>query len=135
MVEPASEPGDRPRTGRRTPLVAPGRDPVAAEAPARGSQADPPPRSSAPRSVALGVGIGVGTAVGVAALVYAIAAIPLYLLAQISPDGLDRPGFRTAFLVSLGIGGVLGLVVGAATGVWAARGGRLPTDRTSFSDR
>src|SRR5688500_9358934 len=134
MVEPATEPRGRSRAGRRTPLVAPGRPPVAAEAPAGGTRADPPPPSSGGRRGALVV-IGVGTAVCVAALVYAIAAIPLYLLAQISPDGLDRPGFRTAFLVSLGIGGVLGLVVGAATGVWAARGGRLPTDRTSFSDR
>ncbi len=110
--------------------MAPGRAPVAEEAPA-----DPPAGSSGRRSLAVGAGIAVGTAVSVAALVYAIAAIPLYLLAQISPDGLDRPGFRTAFLVSLGIGGVLGLVVGIAAGVWAARGGHLPTDRTSFSDR
>jgi len=87
------------------------------------------------RGLRVGIGLGIAVAVAVAALTYAVAAIPLYLLAQVSPDGLDRPGFKTAFIVALAVGGVLGLAAGIATGVWAHRGGRLPPDRTSFLDR
>lgn len=78
--------------------------------------------------------MGVSAAVSIAALVFAIAAIPLFLLAQVSPDGRDRPEFRTALVVAVAIGAVLGLVAGVAAGIWAARGGRLPTDRTPFLD-
>lgn len=76
--------------------------------------------------------MGLGAAVSVAALVYAIAAIPLFLLAQVSPDGRDRPEFRTALVVAVAIGAVLGLAGGIAAGIWAGRGGRLPTDRSPF---
>lgn len=70
--------------------------------------------------------------VSAGALVFAIAAIPLALFAQIAPDGQDRPEVRTAFIVSGYIGAVVGGIVGIAVGIWAGRGGRLPTDRTPF---
>ena len=82
----------------------------------------------------VGIGVGLGTAVSVAALTYAIAAIPLFLLAQVAPDGRDRPEFRTALVVALVVGGILGLLIGVVAGVWSARGGRLPTDRTPYLD-
>lgn len=83
------------------------------------------------------VGVGIGVGVGMVGLVYALIAIPLYLLAQSDADGLDRPMIRNAFfLVALPAGLVAGVVAGALVGGWLARGGRLPSDRTSmFDDR
>jgi hypothetical protein len=84
------------------------------------------------RGVGVGIGAGLAAAIAVAALTYAVAAIPLFLLAQVAPDGRDRPEFRTALVVALVVGATLGAAVGTAVGIWAGRGGRLPTDRSSF---
>lgn len=73
--------------------------------------------------------IAVGSAVAVAGLVYSVLAIPLYVFAQVDPDGLDRPTIRRAFFqVALPAGIVAGVVVGAVVGRWYARGGRLPDE-------
>jgi hypothetical protein len=92
----------------------------------------PTPERSPTRGLWVGLGVGLGVVVSVAALVFAIAAIPLFLFAQVAPDGRDRPEVRTALIVSIYIGAAIGIVVGVAVGVWAGRGGRLPTDRTPF---
>jgi hypothetical protein len=65
-----------------------------------------------------------------------VVALPLYLLAEIDADGLDRPLLRDAFFgVAVPVGLVAGLVAGIAVGVALRRGGRLPTDRSSFHER
>ena len=100
-----------------------------------------PTEPSAPRSrlrgllVGLGAGVGVGLA-GVA-IAFSIIAIPLFMLASVEPDhGLDRSLVRTGlFHVAIPFGGVTGLVIGIAVGVWYGRGGRLPTDRTRMYER
>ena len=90
------------------------------------------PRRTA-RATAL-VALGVGVAV--AALTYSVVALPLYLLAEIDADGLDRPVVRDAFFgVAVPAGLIAGLVAGIAAAVVLVRGGRLPTDRTSFYER
>lgn len=123
--------GPAPRR-RRAPLVAPSRAPAEAlevETPAGPAPATPR------RGLASSIALGVGVALAIAPLLYGLIAGPIYMLAQITTDGLNRPAFRTAFRVSLLFSALFGVVAGAATGRWAARGGRLPTDRTSFSDR
>lgn len=83
---------------------------------------------------AVAVAVGVGLAIG--ALTYSVIALPLYLLAEFDADGLDRPLVRDAFFgVAVPVGLVVGLVAGIVVGVALARGGRLPTDRTSFHER
>ncbi|MGH9187137.1 MAG: hypothetical protein ACRD0U_15175 [Acidimicrobiales bacterium] len=63
-------------------------------------------------------------------------AIPLDLLAQTDPDGLDRPLIRSGMLtVALPAGLIVGIGAGVIVGLWYARGGRLPTDRTHLHDR
>ncbi|HJR26805.1 MAG TPA: hypothetical protein VJ804_15110, partial [Acidimicrobiales bacterium] len=91
------------------------------------------PRSR-PRSVLLGVGIGTGVGVAAVALAFSIVAIPLYLIASTEPgSGLDRDLVRKGlFNVAIPFGLLAGLCVGVVVGVWYARGGRLPTDRTSI---
>jgi hypothetical protein len=92
----------------------------------------------APRARTLGVVLGVSALVGlaVAGLVYSVIALPLYVLAQADPDGLDRPFIRRGFLVvALPAGVLVGLGAGLAVGTWYRRGGRLPTDRTDYHDR
>ena len=81
--------------------------------------------------VGLAIGLGVGLAtIGV---LYAILAIPAYLLAQSDPNGLDRPIIRDAlFRIGLPGGIVVGLLIGVLVGVWYRRGGHFPTDRTPF---
>lgn len=81
------------------------------------------------RGVWLVGAVGIGVGIAVAGLAYSIIAIPLYVLAQTDPDGLDRPMIRDAFFrIALPAGIVAGVVVGAVVGVWYARGGRLPDD-------
>ena len=71
------------------------------------------------------------SAVATIGVVYAIIAIPFYVLAQSDRNGLDRPFFRNGLIHwGIPIGVVLGVACGALVGVWYARGGRLPTDRT-----
>jgi hypothetical protein len=85
------------------------------------------------RSVLLGVLIGLGVGLATVGVVYAIVAIPSYLLAQSDPNGLDRPLIRDAlFRIGLPAGAFVGLLIGALVGVWYRRGGHLPTDRTPF---
>jgi hypothetical protein len=86
------------------------------------------------RSVGRAVAVGLATAVATAGLAYALAAGPIYVLAQIATDGLQRPAFRTALVVALVISAAIGVASGVAVGVWYRRGGRLPTDRRSFTD-
>ena len=89
------------------------------------------PRSKV-RSVLLGLGIGFGVAVAAMALAFSIIAVPMFLLASTEGDsGLDRSLVRTGlFAIALPFGVLVGTVVGSIVGVWYARGGRLPTDRT-----
>ena len=92
---------------------------------------DEPTRSSVGRTLGLAIGVGLAVGVATVGVVYAIIAIPFYALAQSDRNGLDRPFFRDG-LVHWGIpiGVVLGVACGAVVGLWYARGGRLPTDRT-----
>jgi hypothetical protein len=93
------------------------------------------PRSKV-RSVLLGVGIGVGVGVAAVAIAFSIVAIPLFVLASTEPGaGLDRSLVRTGlFKVALPFGVVAGTAAGVVVGLWYARGGRLPTDRTPIHD-
>jgi hypothetical protein len=94
------------------------------------------PRSRV-RSVLLGLGIGTGVGVAGIAVAFSIVAIPLFILASTEPgSGLDRDLVRTGlFRIALPFGAVTGIVIGTLVGVWYARGGRLPTDRTSIHGR
>lgn len=114
------------------PQVPPTHQPVAdpaAEAPA---VEDPGPRPSRLRSVLLGIGVGVGVGVAAVAIAFSIVAIPIFIVASTEPgSGLNRDLVRTGlFKIALPFGGVTGVLVGILVGVWYARGGRLPTDRT-----
>ena len=85
------------------------------------------------RTIALAAAVGAAVGLMVVGVVYAILAIPLYALAQSDPHGLDRPFFRHALVrIAVPAGLVIGIAIGALVGVWYARGGRLPTDRTPF---
>jgi len=90
-----------------------------------------PPRSKL-KAVLVGIGIGVGVGVAGMAIAFSIVAVPLFLLASTEGDsGLDRDLVRTGlFAIALPFGALVGVTVGAIVGVWYARGGRLPTDRT-----
>lgn len=84
------------------------------------------------RSVLLGVGIGAGVGVAAVAIAFSIVAIPLFVLASTEPgSGLNRDLVRTGlFFIALPFGALTGIVAGIVAGIWYARGGRLPTDRT-----
>ena len=90
-----------------------------------------PPRSKA-KAALLGIGVGVGVGVAAMAIVFSIVAVPMFLFASTEGDsGLDRDLVRTGlFAIALPLGALVGIAVGARLGVWYARGGRLPTDRT-----
>jgi len=94
------------------------------------------PRSKV-RSLLLGAGVGLGVGVAGMAIAFSIVAVPMFLLASTEGDsGLDRGLVRTGlFVVALPFGVLTGLVVGVVVGVWYARGGRLPTDRTPIHDQ
>lgn len=100
--------------------------------PSPSQASDEPPRRSRLRSVLLGIGIGTGVGVAGMAIAFSIIAIPLFIVASTEPDGgLDRSLVRTGlFQVALPFGLVAGLIAGVVVGLWYARGGRLPTDRT-----
>ena len=89
------------------------------------------PRSRT-KAVLLGISIGVGVGVASMAIAFSIVAVPMFLLASTEGDsGLDRHLVRVGlFGIALPFGALMGIVVGAVVGVWYARGGRLPTDRT-----
>ena len=108
---------------RRSPLRA---EPDPHAGPERGE-----PRSRA-RSVLLGLGIGAGVGVAGIAIAFSIVAIPLFIVASTEPgSGLNRDLVRTGlFKVALPFGAVAGIAAGILVGVWYARGGRLPRDRT-----
>lgn len=79
---------------------------------------DPVPRS---RVLRWGIGIGVATALGS----YALLVLPVYLLASLDPDGLDRSFVRTALtLFALPAATVLGTAAGVVAGRMVARGQR-----------
>ena len=124
---------------RRAPLVAAGR---ASTAPGprtapdgRADDAEVDARPDRRRTPGGALALGLATALGTGALLYGLCAGPIYILAQIATDGLDRPMFRNALLGALVLSAVLGAAIGAAVGIWFLRGGRLPSDRRSFSDR
>ena len=106
--------------------------PLRAAAP---EEPEPEPRSTG-RSVLLGVGVGFGIAVAGIAIAFSIVAIPLFIVASTEPgSGLDRALVRRGlFQVALPFGLVAGVAAGVAVGIWYARGGRLPSDRTPFYD-
>lgn len=87
------------------------------------------PRS---RSVLLGVAVGLGVTVAGIAIAFSVVAIPIFIVASTEPgSGLNRDLVRTGlFKVALPFGVVSGLAAGVLIGIWYARGGRLPTDRT-----
>jgi hypothetical protein len=93
------------------------------------------PRSKV-RSTLLGAGVGLGVGVAGMAIAFSIVAVPLFLLASTEGDaGLDRDLVRTGlFLVALPVGVLTGMVAAIVVGVWYARGGRLPADRTPIHD-
>ncbi len=80
----------------------------------------------------LGISIGVGVGVAAMGIAFSIVAVPMFLLASTEGEsGLDRDLVRTGlFAIALPVGALVGVTVGALVGVWYARGGRLPTDRT-----
>lgn len=81
------------------------------------------------RGAGLIAAVGFGVGIAVAGLTYSVLAIPIYVLAQSDPDGLDRPMIRTAFFaIALPAGIVTGIVAGVLVGLWYGRGGRLPDD-------
>ena len=89
------------------------------------------PSRAVRRGMGLVAAVGLGVGIAVAGLVYSILAIPLYVIAQTDPDGLDRPLIRTAFFnIALPAGVIGGIVAGVLVGVWYRRGGRLPEDDT-----
>jgi hypothetical protein len=104
-------------------------------APTDGPVDAPAPPADRRRGTGAAVAVGAGTAVAATGLLYGLCAGPIYVLAQIATDGLDRPVFRSTLLAALVLSVVLGVVLGAAVGVWYLRGGQLPSDRRSFSDR
>lgn len=116
---------------RRAPLVAPGRERTGTGS----ASVEPAPPVAARPGVGRVIAVGVGSAVAATGLLYGLAAGPIYVMAQIATDGLQRPAFRTALFAALVISVVLGLLVGVAVGLWYGRGGHLPTDRRSFTDR
>lgn len=89
-------------------------------------------RPSRLRSVLLGLGVGSGVGVAAVAIAFSIVAIPIFIVASTEPgSGLNRGLVRTGlFKIALPFGGITGLIIGILVGVWYARGGRLPTDRT-----
>lgn len=101
------------------------------------AESEPPavPRSRV-RSTLLGAGVGLGVGVAGMAIAFSIVAVPMFLLASTEGDsGLDRDLVRTGlFVVALPFGVLTGLVAAVVVGVWYARGGRLPTDRTPIHD-
>lgn len=90
------------------------------------------PRPSRLRTVLLGLGVGAGVAVAAVAIAFSVVAIPIFIVASTEPgSGLNRDLVRTGlFKIALPFGVVTGLVAGILMGIWYARGGRLPTDRT-----
>lgn len=91
-----------------------------------------PATPSRGRSVLLGVAVGAGIAVAGVAIAFSIVAIPLFIVASTEPgSGLNRDLVRTGlFKVALPFGLLAGVAAGILSGIWYARGGRLPTDRT-----
>lgn len=112
-----------------SPSAGPDRDEVpASDGAATTTDADRPRA----RSVALGLAVGLGVGVAAIAIAFSIVAIPLFIVASTEPgSGLNRDLVRTGlFKIAVPVGVVTGIVVGALVGLWYARGGRLPTDRT-----
>jgi hypothetical protein len=88
------------------------------------------------RSLALGVAVGLGVGLAAMAVAFSIVAIPMFAVASFEPgSGSHRSLVHTGlFQVALPFGGLSGLVAGITVGIWYARGGRLPTDRTPIHE-
>jgi hypothetical protein len=117
-------------------LFAPGPMVADAEQPPGDEDPDPIERPSRRRSVLIGVGIGLGAGLCAMAIAFSIIAIPMYALASFEPgQGLQRDVVRTGLLVvAMPFGALVGLAVGVTVGIWKARGGRLPQDRTPIHE-
>jgi hypothetical protein len=104
--------------------------------PLRADAAAEPVRRSKVRSTLLGAGVGAGIGVAAMAIAFSIVAVPMFLLASTEGEsGLDRGLVRTGlFVVALPFGVLVGTAAGIVVGIWYARGGRLPTDRTPIHD-
>jgi hypothetical protein len=105
--------------------------------PLEAAAAEPSSESSEPmpsgaRSVLVGVAIGLAVGVAGVAIAFSIVAIPLFIVASTEPgSGLNRDLVRMGlFKIALPVGVVAGVAAGTLVGIWYARGGRLPTDRT-----
>jgi hypothetical protein len=104
--------------------------------PLRADPAAEQPRRSKVRSTLLGAGVGAGIGVAAMAIAFSIVAVPMFLLASTEGEsGLDRGLVRTGlFVVALPFGVLVGTAAGVVVGIWYARGGRLPTDRSPIHD-
>ncbi|MDQ2648274.1 MAG: hypothetical protein M3Z03_01825 [Actinomycetota bacterium] len=104
-------------------------DPGEAPAPADPVPVEPEPKR---RSILVGVAAGLGVGLCAVAIAFSIVAIPMYTLASFEPgQGLQRDTVRTGLLVvALPFGLLVGLATGITVGIWKARGGHLPRDRT-----
>lgn len=84
----------------------------------------------------MGVAIGLATGLAALGIALSIIAIPMFALASFEPgSGLNRSVVRTGLLqVALPFGSLVGLATGITVGIWKARGGSLPTDRTPIHE-
>lgn len=100
------------------------------------SSSRPPGAPSRARSWLIGGVIGFAITVAATAVAFSIIAMPLYMLASTEPgSGIDRSLIRRGlFGIAVPFGVVSGLVCGVLVGLWYARGGRLPRDRTPIHD-
>ena len=95
-----------------------------------------PERRGGVRSVVVGTVMGLAVMVASSAIAFSIIALPLYTLASTEPgSGVNRSLIRKGlFNVALPFGLVTGIAVGIVVGIWYARGGRLPQDRTPLHE-
>lgn len=105
--------------------------------PLRAAEPPAPSTRSKVRSTALGAAVGLGVGVAAMGIAFSVVAVPMFLLASTEGDsGLDRDLVRTGlFAIALPFGALMGIVAGIVVGVWYARGGRLPTDRSPIHDQ
>jgi hypothetical protein len=78
------------------------------------------------RAVVIGTAVGLGLAVAAVAVVFAVVAIPIYLVGS-DDGGLDRDLVRIGlFGVAVPVGSLVGVVAGWLVARWYVRGAHLP---------